>query len=103
MSDMTMTTRKLLTVVCEAALESLLAEAVMRLGAHGYTVTEARGRGSRGVRNAAWDEAANIRLEVVCEGPVAQRIAEHLRQHYYANYAMILYCSDVEVLRPEKF
>lgn len=100
---MTMTTRKLLTVVCEAALESRLAEAVMRLGAHGYTVTEARGRGSRGVRNAAWDEAANIRLEVVCEEPVAQRIAEHLRQHYYANYAMILYCSDVEVLRPEKF
>lgn len=100
---MTMTTRKLLTVVCEAALESPLAEAVMRLGAHGYTVTEARGRGSRGVRNAAWDEAANIRLEVVCEEPVAQRIAEHLRQHYYANYAMILYCSDVEVLRPEKF
>lgn len=100
---MTMTTRKLLTVVCEAALESRLAEAVMRLGAHGYTVTEARGRGSRGVRNAAWDEAANIRLEVVCEEAVAQRIAEHLRQHYYANYAMILYCSDVEVLRPEKF
>jgi nitrogen regulatory protein PII len=103
MSDMSMARRKLVTVVCEAALESRLAEAVMQLGAHGYTVTEARGRGSRGVRNAAWDEAANIRLEAVCEEPVARRIAEHLQQHYYDNYAMILYCSDVEVLRPEKF
>lgn len=100
---MPMATRKLVTVICEAALESRLTEAVMQLGAHGYTVTEARGRGARGVRNAAWDEAANIRLEAVCDEPAARRIAEHLRQHYYANYAMILFCSDVEVLRPEKF
>ncbi len=97
------TTRKLLTVVCEAGLESRLAEDVMRLGAHGYTVTDARGRGSRGVRNAAWDTAANIRLEVVCEEQVAQKIAEHLKKNYYDNFAMILFSVDVEVLRPEKF
>ncbi len=97
------TTRKLLTVVCEAGLESRLAQDVMRLGAHGYTVTDARGRGSRGVRNAAWDTAANIRLEVVCEEQVAQKIAEHLQKHYYDNFAMILFSVDVEVLRPEKF
>ena len=97
------TTRKLLTVMCEAGLESRLAEDVMRLGAHGYTVTDARGRGARGVRNAAWDSAANIRLEVVCEEQVAQRIAEHLKKNYYDNFAMILFSVDVEVLRPEKF
>ena len=100
---MTGTTRKLLTVVCEAGLESRLAEDVMRLGAHGYSVTDARGRGSRGVRSAAWDTAANIRVEVVCEERIAQQIAEHLQQHYYDNYAMILFSVDVEVLRPEKF
>ena len=97
------TTRKLLTVICEARLESRLAEDVMRLGAHGYTVTDARGRGARGVRNAAWDSAANIRLEVVCEEQVAQRIAEHLKKNYYDNFAMILFSVDVEVLRPERF
>ena len=97
------TTRKLLTVICEARLESRLAEDVMRLGAHGYTVTDARGHGSRGVRNAAWDTAANIRMEVVCKERIAQRIAEHLRKHYYDNFAMILFSVDVEVLRPERF
>ena len=97
------TTRKLLTVVCEAGLESRLAEDVMRLGAHGYTVSDARGRGARGVRNAAWDSAANIRLDVVCEEQVAQKIAEHLKKNYYDNFAMILFSVDVEVLRPEKF
>ena len=97
------TTRKLLTVICEARLESSLTADVMRLGAHGYTVTDARGRGSRGVRNAVWDSAANIRLEVVCEERVAQHIAEHLQKHYYDNFDMILFSADVEVLRPEKF
>ena len=97
------TTRKLLTVICEAGLETRLTEDVMHLGAHGYTVTDARGCGSRGVRNAGWDAAANIRLEVVCEEHIAQQIAEHLQKHYYDNFAMILFSVDVEVLRPQKF
>lgn len=96
-------TRKLLTVICEAGLESRLVEEIMHLGAHGYTVTDSRGSGSRGVRNGIWDASANIRLEVVCEEAVAERIAVHLQQHYYDNYAMILYSMDVEVLRKEKF
>ena len=97
------TTRKVLTVICEAGLESRLTEDLIRLGARGYTVTDARGRGSRGVRNAAWDTAANIRLEVVCDEHIAQKIAEHLQERYYDNFAMILFSATVEVLRPEKF
>ena len=97
------TTRKLVTVICEAGLETRLTEDVMRLGAHGYTVTDARGCGSRGVRSAGWDAAANIRLEAVCEERIAHQIAEHLQKHYYDNFAMILFSVDVEVLRPEKF
>ena len=36
--------------ICEAGLETRLTEDVMRLGAHGYTVTEARRCGSRAQR-----------------------------------------------------
>ncbi|PZP61221.1 MAG: transcriptional regulator [Azospira oryzae] len=100
---MTTDHRKLLTVICEAELESRLAQDVMRLGAHGYTVTDARGRGAHGVRDAAWEATLNIRMEVVCEAQVAAAIAAHLRKTYYDNYAMILFIQDVEVLRPEKF
>lgn len=95
--------RKLLTVVTEAALESYLVRDLERLGAGGYTVTSARGKGSRGVRNAGWETDANIRVEVVCEEQVARRIASHLQKNYYDDYAMVLLLSDVEVLRPEKF
>ena len=40
---------KLLTIVTEAALENTLAKTIERLGAHGYTITDARGKGGRGV------------------------------------------------------
>lgn len=95
--------RKLLTVVTEAALEHELVGEIERLGAHGYTITEARGKGGRGIRNAGWDLSANIRIEVVCASDVAHAIAAVLKERYYANYAMILFIGDVEVLRPEKF
>ena len=95
--------RKLLTIVAEAALEQRMTKDLERFGAHGYTITEARGKGSRGVRNAGWERSGNIRMEVVCDATTAAAIAAHLKEHYYDNYAMILFIGDVEVLRPEKF
>lgn len=100
---MSMETRKLLTIVTEAALEPELVVAIQRLGAHGYTVSDARGKGSRGVRNATWSASANVRIEVVCSAATATTIAEELRQRYYENYAMILFVGEVEVIRPSKF
>lgn len=76
--------RKLVTIVTESVIEIDLCEALTDLGASGYTVTNARGSGSRGIRNAGWSSNSNIRIEVVCDEPVATRIAEHLREHYYA-------------------
>lgn len=95
--------RKLLTIVTEAALEKELIRDIERLGARGYTVSEARGKGSRGVRDAGWDEARNIRMEVICEAAVAAAITAHLQERYYDNYAMISFVADVAVLRDEKF
>ncbi len=95
--------RKLLTIVTESAIENLLLTDIERLGAHGYTVTDARGKGSRGVRSSAWDASSNIRIEVVCDAHTAAAITAHLQQRYYDNYAMILFAADVTVLRPDKF
>ncbi|MCH7697006.1 MAG: transcriptional regulator [Proteobacteria bacterium] len=94
---------RLVTIVTEAALESSLIQDIEQLGAHGYTITDARGKGDRGLRNAGGETSANIRIEIVCNAQVSEAIAAHLKQHYYHNYAMILYISDVDVLRPDKF
>ena len=49
--------RKLVTVITEASLERELAQELERLGAHGYTVADVRGKGGHGERNAGWDLA----------------------------------------------
>jgi hypothetical protein len=55
------------------------------------------------VRSAGWDNDGNVRIEVVCSRELAERLSEHVQQQYYADYAMICYLSDVEVLRDNKF
>lgn len=96
-------TAKLLTIVTEAALESRLLADLERRGARGYTVTNARGKGQRGARQAGWDVESNIRIEIVCDENTARGLLAHLKDHYYDDYAMILWLGEVEVLRPEKF
>ncbi len=100
---MTGTPRKLLTIVTEAALEGLLVKDFESLGARGYTITDARGKGSRGRRDAAWDENRNIRIEILCDAVVAEAIARHLEATYYEHYGMVLYVAEVLVRRAEKF
>lgn len=95
--------RTVLTVICEAALEKKLVLDLQQLGAPGWTISDARGRGGRGVRSAGWDTEGNIRVEIICARDIAERIANHLQARYYANFAMVCYLSQVEVLRPEKF
>ncbi|SFP53524.1 P-II family nitrogen regulator [Pseudomonas borbori] len=95
--------RTLLTVICEAALEKKLLADLEALGAPGWTLSDARGRGSRGVRSAGWDTEGNIRVEIICARDLAERLATHLQGQYYANFAMVCYLAQVEVLRPEKF
>lgn len=94
---------KLLTVITEATLEKVLIQEIERLGARGYTITDARGKGGRGARSAFWQESSNIRVEIVCDTDTAHKIADYLQAHYYENYAMILFISEIEVLRPAKF
>ena len=95
--------RTVLTVICEAALEKKLVVDLQQLGAPGWTISDARGRGGRGVRSAGWDTEGNIRVEIICTRDIAERIANHLQARYYANFAMVCFLSQVEVLRPEKF
>jgi len=94
---------KIVTIVTEAILEQDICELLRRLGATGYTVTDARGAGSRGVRNAGWQSSSNVRIEVLCNPGLAEKIAVQVQDLYYENYAMVLFTADISVLRPNKF
>ena len=95
--------RKLLTVICEASLEQALVADLIALEIQGYTISDARGSGAHGLRDAAWPPSANIRIEVLCGEKSALLILDHLQETYYANFGMVAFLSDVLVMRPEKF
>ena len=73
------------------------------LGVAGYTVSDARGRGDKGLRASHWGHSSNIRVEIVCDTSLAERVLARLREKYYAHYAIVMWVVDVEVLRPDKF
>lgn len=93
---------KLITIITEAFLEEKLVREVKKLGASGYTLSPARGEGSRGVRASEW-EGGNVRLEVVASPQVAERILERLAEVYFPSYAVIAFTQTVEVVRGEKY
>jgi nitrogen regulatory protein P-II 2 len=95
--------KKLLVVIAEAALERQLVADVKRLGAHGYTVIDVRGGGARGDRDADWEADRSIQMEIICDSAVAAKIAAHVHDCYFADYAVTIFTTEVGVLRPEKF
>ena len=96
------TKRKLLTVVCEGALEPRLIKDLLALGAKGYTVTDAHGTGPRNQINADL-EGGNIRLEVVTDEATLSKIIERLQSDYFPNYAVSVWISRVKVLRQDRY
>ena len=100
---MEMHAKKLVVILCEAALEAALIEDAERLGAHGHTIVDARGCGRRGVRAAHWDADRSIRMEIICDAATAEAIIAHVHQRYFNDYAMSLFVADIGVLRPDKF
>lgn len=94
---------RLLVILAEGAIEPQLVEDVLRLGAHGYTIVDAR-RGERnGVRDALWDADRCIRMEILCDPHTCEGLVEHLQTTYFAHYSISLYVCEVGVLRPEKY
>ncbi len=87
----------LLTIITEATLESSIVEDVMRLGARGYTVIDARGSGSHGVRSGAWGQGNNIRIDVIGNEDIIGKIIVHLRDSYDQNYGLLIFSARVDV------
>ncbi|MFO8155145.1 MAG: DUF3240 family protein [Pseudomonadota bacterium] len=85
---------QLLTIVSEALLEDTLVDDIRRLGAPGYTVTDARGWGQQGQRRGNWRQGGNIRIEVLGSEELCTAISEHMRQHYQKDYGLLIFSTE---------
>ncbi len=94
---------KLITIYTESILESRLIDDIEEHGAMGYTISNAKGKGSNGTRAGSWEANSNIRVEIICDANFATHFTRHLQKTYYDNYGMVAFTNDIEVLRPQKF
>jgi nitrogen regulatory protein P-II 2 len=93
---------KLVTIIAEGLLRDRLIQELRDMGATGYTLTEVKGEGSRGVRASDF-AGRNVRMELIVPAQLADRILDHLAEHYFPHYAVVVYTSDVDVVRGDKY
>lgn len=89
---------KLLNIITEATLGSILPDEIIQLGASGYTLFEVSGSGKSGRREGDFTLSQNIQIEVVCEEEIAQKIIELCKTKYNKHYAMMIFVSDTDVV-----
>lgn len=93
---------KLVTVITERLLKDRVLADLRKSGAKGFTISNATGEGSRGVRASEW-EGQNLRIESVVSAEVADKIVEAIADDFFENYAVIVYLHDVQVVRGDKY
>lgn len=94
---------KLLTVVCELLVQNQVKDILKRHKITGYTSYEVEGKGDKGLRGHGLPEEKNVKIEVILTEKSMESIVEEIARTMFSDYAIILYVSDVQVARMEKF
>ena len=94
---------KLLTITCEILAQKNIIEILHKHKVSGYTTYEVEGDGSKGIRGQGFQNEKNVKIEIVLSEDKLQDIVEELTRTMFSDYAIIVYVSNVGVVRPEKF
>lgn len=94
---------KLLTITCEILAQKNILEILKNHKITGYTTYEVDGNGTRGLRGQGFKNEKNVKVEVIISEEKLSDVIEEISRMLFANFAIVLYVSDIGVLRPEKF
>ena len=94
---------KLLTITCEILAQKNIIEILKNHDITGYTTFEVEGNGARGLRGQGLKNEKNVKVEVIMREEKLSDIIEEISRTLFANFAIVLYVSDVGVVRMEKF
>jgi len=94
---------KLLTVTCEILAQKNVIDILTKHNITGYTTYEVEGSGARGLRGQGLKNEKNVKVEVIMQENTLQDVVEEIARTLFTNFTIILYVSEVGVLRTEKF
>lgn len=94
---------KLLTVTCEILAQKNVIDILAKHDISGYTTYEVEGNGARGLRGQGFKNEKNVKVEVIMQEDKIQDVTEEIARTLFTNFAVVLYVSDIGVLRSEKF
>ena len=69
----------------------------------GYTTYEVEGNGARGLRGHGLQTEKNVKVEVIMREDKLSDVIEVISRTLFADFALVLYVSDISVVRTEKF
>jgi nitrogen regulatory protein PII len=90
------------TIIAERVLRDDLLKLLKRHGATGWTLHSVEGEGSRGIRASEW-EGHNVQIDSLVSPDSVDGIMEEIARLYFADWSVIVYSVDVEVMRGEKY
>jgi nitrogen regulatory protein PII len=93
---------RVVTIVATAELQERLEKDLVALGARGLTIGKVDGRGSHGIRRAGILDRANVRIETLVTGAVAEKILECVVKGYDGQ-EIVAYAHDVEAVPKKRF
>ena len=94
---------KLLTITCEILAQKTIIEILKKHKITGYTTYEVDGNGARGLRGQGLKNEKNVKVEIIMREEKLQDVVEEISRTLFANFAIVLYVSDVGIIRTEKF
>ena len=94
---------KLLTITCEILAQENVIDILKKHEITGYTTYEVHGNGARGIRGQGLKTEKNVKVEVIMREEKLDGVVEEISRTLFANFALVLYVSDIGVVRMEKF
>ena len=90
------------TIIAERVLRDDIIDLIKRHGATGWTLTAVEGEGTRGIRASEW-EGRSVQIDTLVSPGSAEAIMNEVGEAYFADWSVIVFATNVEVLRGEKY
>ena len=94
---------KLLTITCEILAQRNVIDILKNHKITGYTSYEVEGNGEKGLRGQGIQAEKNIKMEIIIREEKLSDVIEDISRTLFPDFTIILYVSDVGVVRTEKF